>query len=45
MVMRDVGHLLVPQEGLYPVRYRLAGFPSQEQLARWKQEPSAMDVP
>lgn len=45
VVMRDVGNLLVPQEGLYPVRYRLKGFPSQEQLARWKKNPSVMDVP
>jgi len=45
MVMRDAGHLLVAQEGLYPVRYRLQGFPSDEQLARWKQDPSVMDVP
>jgi hypothetical protein len=45
VVQRDVGGLLVPEKGLYPVRYRLKGFPSAEQIARWKKDPSVMDVP
>jgi hypothetical protein len=45
VVMKDVGHLLVPIEDLYPVRYHLQGFPSEEQLARWRQQPTVMDVP
>lgn len=45
VVVRDVGHLLVPEPGLYPVRYRLKGFPSEEQLARWRKQPGVMDVP
>jgi hypothetical protein len=45
VVERDVGALLAPVEGLYPVRYRLKGFPSAEQLARWKKDPSVLDMP
>jgi hypothetical protein len=45
VVERDAGRLLAREEGLYPVRYRLKGFPSDEQLARWKKDPSVMDVP
>ncbi len=45
VVERDVGGLFAPVEGLYPVRYRLKGFPSAAQLARWKKDPSVMDVP
>jgi hypothetical protein len=45
VVERDVGKLLAREEGLYPVRYRLKGFPSEEQLARWKKDPRVMDVP
>lgn len=44
-VERDMGAQLLPMEGDYPVRYRPQGFPSPEQLARWKKDPSAMDVP
>jgi uncharacterized protein YtpQ (UPF0354 family) len=35
-VAKAVGGLLVPVEGLYPERYRVRGFPSEEQLARWR---------
>jgi hypothetical protein len=35
-VEKVVGELLVPAEGLYPERYRVRGFPSEEQLARWR---------
>lgn len=45
VVERDVGKLLAREEGLYPVRYRLKGFPSDAQLARWKKDPRVMDVP
>jgi|GEM_PF-316579 len=45
VVERDIGGLLERQEGLYPGRYRLKGFPSEAQLARWKKEPRIMDVP
>jgi hypothetical protein len=45
LVERDAGKLLSPVPGLYPVRYRLQGFPSAEQLARWKKDPTAMDLP
>jgi len=45
VVERDIGGLLAREEGLYPMRYRLKGFPSEEQLARWKKDPSVMDVP
>jgi hypothetical protein len=45
LVMRDVGHLLVPEPGLYPIRYRLKGFPSEKQFARWRKEPSVINVP
>ncbi|MFP2930125.1 hypothetical protein ACLESO_33995 [Pyxidicoccus sp. 3LG] len=45
LVVRDAGLLLMPELGLYPERYRVTGFPSKEQLQRWKAEPTAMDVP
>ena len=35
-VEKVVGELLVPAEGLYPERYRVRGFPSEEQLAGWR---------
>jgi hypothetical protein len=35
-VARVAGELLVPVEGLYPARYRVRGFPTEEQLARWR---------
>ncbi|WP_375768415.1 DUF1444 family protein [Archangium gephyra] len=35
-VSRAAGQLLAPVEGLYPERYRVKGFPTEEQLARWK---------
>jgi hypothetical protein len=44
-VERDMGAQLLPMEGDYPLRYRPQGFPSPEQLARWKKDPLAMDVP
>ncbi|HYH99607.1 hypothetical protein [Hyalangium sp.] len=44
-VERDMGAQLLPVEGDYPVRYRPQSFPSPEQIARWKKDPSAMDVP
>jgi hypothetical protein len=31
-VQQVIGHLLEPQ-GIYPVRYRVKGFPTAEQLA------------
>jgi hypothetical protein len=45
VVERDAGHLLVPLEGYYPARFRPQGFPSPEQLERWKKDPRTMDVP
>ncbi|MCP3136330.1 hypothetical protein [Pyxidicoccus xibeiensis] len=45
LVVRDAGLLLMPELGLYPERYRVTGFPSKEQLERWKAEPTAMDTP
>jgi uncharacterized protein YtpQ (UPF0354 family) len=45
IVMRDVGNLLPPVEGYYPARHRPQGFPSPEQIARWKKDPRVMDVP
>ncbi|WP_044180632.1 hypothetical protein [Hyalangium minutum] len=44
-VKRDMGAQLVPVEGDYPERYRPQGFPSPEQIARWKKDPSAWDMP
>ncbi|HYO60062.1 hypothetical protein [Archangium sp.] len=38
-VARAAGQLLAPVEGLYPERYRVKGFPSEEQLARWQNDP------
>ncbi|WP_375758632.1 hypothetical protein [Corallococcus exercitus] len=38
LVVRDVGTLLMPELGMYPERYRVRGFPSKEQLQRWKAE-------
>ncbi|MBN1206928.1 MAG: DUF1444 family protein [Myxococcaceae bacterium] len=45
VVEREAGRLLVPVEGLYPIRYQLKGFPTPEQLSRWKKDPSVMNVP
>lgn len=45
LVVRDAGLLLMPELDMYPERYRVTGFPSKEQLQRWKAEPTAMDVP
>ncbi|RKG78158.1 DUF1444 family protein [Corallococcus terminator] len=45
LVVRDAGTMLMPEPGLYPERYRVQGFPSKEQLQRWKADPTAMDVP
>ncbi|MBZ4371932.1 DUF1444 family protein [Corallococcus sp. AS-1-6] len=45
LVVRDAGTLLMPELGVYPERYRVTGFPSKEQLQRWKADPTAMDVP
>ena len=42
---RDMGAQLRPVEGDYPVRYQPKGFPSPEQLARWKKDASAVDTP
>ena len=38
-VMKQSGALFVPVPGFYPVRYRVRGFPSPEQLTRWKSDP------
>jgi hypothetical protein len=38
-VSRVAGQLLAPVEGLYPERYRVTGFPTPEQLARWQNDP------
>ncbi|MFE8602983.1 DUF1444 family protein [Archangium violaceum] len=38
-VSRVAGKLLAPVEGLYPERYRVTGFPTLEQLARWQNDP------
>ncbi|NOK07805.1 hypothetical protein [Corallococcus exercitus] len=38
LVVRDAGTLLMPELGMYPERYRVQGFPSKEQLQRWKAE-------
>lgn len=45
LVVRDAGTLLMPELGMYPERYRVQGFPSKEQLQRWKADATAMDVP
>ncbi|RKH64388.1 DUF1444 family protein [Corallococcus aberystwythensis] len=45
LVVRDAGTLLMPELGMYPERYRVTGFPSKEQLQRWKADSTAMDVP
>ncbi|RYZ39139.1 MAG: DUF1444 family protein [Myxococcaceae bacterium] len=45
LVVRDAGTLLMPEPGLYPERFRVRGFPTKEQLQRWKADPTAMDVP
>ncbi|HLM46092.1 MAG TPA: hypothetical protein VK458_19635 [Myxococcaceae bacterium] len=41
-VAKEAGGLLLPVEGLYPERYRVKGFPSEEQLAGWQNDPSAL---
>ncbi|MFL5351727.1 hypothetical protein [Archangium sp.] len=41
-VAKAAGGLLEPVEGLYPERYRVKGFPTPEQLARWKNDPSEL---
>ncbi|PTL83086.1 hypothetical protein DAT35_13815 [Vitiosangium sp. GDMCC 1.1324] len=41
-VAKAAGELLVPVEGLYPERYRVKGFPSREQLARWQNDPGEL---
>ncbi|MFY0581915.1 hypothetical protein ACN28S_53405 [Cystobacter fuscus] len=33
------GALATPVEGLYPERYRVRDFPSDELLARWRADP------
>lgn len=38
-VARVAGQLLAPMEGLYPERFRVKGFPTEEQLARWQNDP------
>lgn len=38
-VSRVAGKLLAPVEGLYPERYRVKDFPTEEQLARWQNDP------
>ncbi len=38
-VAKVAGDLLVPVEGLYPERYRVKDFPSEEQLAGWQNDP------
>ncbi|WNG40737.1 hypothetical protein F0U61_48885 [Archangium violaceum] len=38
-VEKVAGQLLTPVEGLYPERYRVKGFPSEEQLAQWQNDP------
>jgi hypothetical protein len=41
-VARAAGQLLEPVEGLYPERYRVKGFPSEAQLARWQNDPGEL---
>lgn len=41
-VAKVAGGLLEPVEGLYPERYRVKGFPTPEQLARWQNDPSEL---
>ncbi|ATB43961.1 hypothetical protein CYFUS_009442 [Cystobacter fuscus] len=38
-VAKVTGALGTPVEGLYPERYRVRDFPSDEQLARWRGDP------
>ncbi|QRN98422.1 hypothetical protein JRI60_05020 [Archangium violaceum] len=38
-VAKVAGKLLAPVNGLYPERYRVQGFPTEEQLARWQNDP------
>ncbi|WNG21298.1 hypothetical protein [Cystobacter fuscus] len=38
-VAKVTGALGAPAEGLYPERYRVRDFPSDEQLARWRADP------
>ncbi len=45
VVQRDTGELLAPVPGLYPERYRPKGFPSEEQIERWKKDPSTGRMP
>jgi uncharacterized protein YtpQ (UPF0354 family) len=45
LVVRDAGTLLMPELGMYPERYRVQGFPSKEQLQRWKADATAKNVP
>lgn len=44
-VERDMKGQLVPVEGDYPERYQPQGFPSPEQIARWKKDPNAWAMP
>jgi hypothetical protein len=41
-VAKAVGALLVPEEGLYPERYRVKGFPSEQQLSGWQNDPGEL---
>lgn len=41
-VAKVAGRLLEPVEGLYPERYRVKGFPTPEQLARWQNDPGEL---
>jgi hypothetical protein len=38
-VAKVAGDMLVPVKGLYPERYRVKGFPTEEQLAGWQNDP------
>jgi hypothetical protein len=41
-VAKAAGDLLVPVEGLYPERYRVKGFPTEEQLSGWQNDPGEL---
>ncbi len=41
-VAKVAGTLLAPVKGLYPERYRVQGFPTEEQLARWQNDPGEL---
>jgi hypothetical protein len=41
-VAKVLGNLLVPVEGLYPERYRVKGFPTEEQLSHWQNDPGEL---